>query len=1001
MRKMKFIGTVILSVLLSLTFLVGCSGNRLETPRRLTIDEDYLLSWGQVGGARSYRIEIRMGDGDPIEEVTRKTSFSLSDLEEGDYEIRVRSVGSSSGSTMSKWSDVIYFHKNYETGLTYERINNNTEYRISRVNKATGDIVIEDEYRGKPVTEIGVRAFRMTTKVNSVVVGKNVRTIGDYAFYNCTSLTSITIPDSVSRIGEYAFQGCGLLTKFTVPQATQEILGNTFAYCRELGEVKFHEGVRFIGESAFYETALEEVVLPDSVTEIGEYAFSSINPLTSVTIGSGMTSIPNAAFSENPSLKKINFSERDGKELSIGSRAFYDCDALSEVELPEGVTEIGEYAFSADDSLEEVSIPSTVKTVAMGAFNSTKLYNDQLESGYVYADNWLVTTSPELRESVKTLNEDSFREGTVGIAGSAFYRCAVLESVQFPASVKYLGEMSFYQCPNLYLIYSPENGLESIGRYAFGGCTLLIRAQLNIGLKEIGPLAFYQCGLTNNEFGESIIPETVEHIGMNAFLDTALWKSPDEYGIIYAGNWVVGTPVETQEMGDIVTRIPLTARNVELKEDVVGISDYALIDAPVEVIQGTHRLKYIGAGAFAQCEGLREFNLHPSLREIPELAFFGCSSLLQIGTLSTGGFPAHMQSIGSMSFYRCSKLSTVDLSETDLKEIGILAFYGCRSLTDLTLNEGLETISPYGFYNCGIKELTLPDSVKEIGERAFGICTSLETIHWSENLESIGVLAFRQCRSLTEISFPDSLKRIDNYAFYGCLNLEKVAFGNGIERIGDYAFWNTHIKSLVLPASLNYVGDAAFKMASGLQDLESVTILGNIGYIGANAFSGRRVTFYLENEVGSGWHGSWNFEYRPVLQGVTFSEEGYVESVTVTENMLLNAFSWGGLYGPYREGYVFSGWSLNADAETVEIGINELPSAEIGVELYAVWEEAPEPEEPEEPDEPEGEQPPEGSEEGQTPENEPIAWVEDTLRQYLASLDLTEEEKEEILRELE
>ena len=229
----------------------------LETPQSLEIDIDNQLSWDAVNSARSYLVEVKNESGEAVlSKTTRKTSHSLSDLEVGDYEIRVRATGGAKNDQTSEWSEALYFHRDYETGCVYELFNGNTEYRIKRSGSATGTVTIEATYRGKPVTEIGENAFKGNRNVKEIILGENIRTIAENAFYNCSVLESVTLPDGVTSIGDSAFQGCRELKKVNIPAGVSFIPAYCFAYCRSLSEISIGENIQSIGESAFNGAAL-------------------------------------------------------------------------------------------------------------------------------------------------------------------------------------------------------------------------------------------------------------------------------------------------------------------------------------------------------------------------------------------------------------------------------------------------------------------------------------------------------------------------------------------------------------------------------------------------------------------------------------------------------------------------------------------------------------------------------------------------------------------------
>ena len=236
---------------------------------------------------------------------------------------------------------------------------------------------------GDSVTYIGEYAFRSCRSLTSVVIGDSVTSIGNYAFSYCSSLTSIVIPDSVTSIGEDAFSNCWSLTNITVD------INNT-AYKSIDGNLYTKDGKTLI-QYAIGKTATS-FIIPDSVTSIGDGAFSGCSSLTSVVIGDSVTSIGDYAFYNCSSLTSINVSEnntayksidgnlytKDGKILiqyaigktatsfiipdsvtSIGNYAFYSCSSLTSVVIPDSVTSIGDYAFSSCSSLTSIKYRGT------------------------------------------------------------------------------------------------------------------------------------------------------------------------------------------------------------------------------------------------------------------------------------------------------------------------------------------------------------------------------------------------------------------------------------------------------------------------------------------------------------------------------------------------------------------------------------------------------------------------------------------------------------------
>lgn len=949
MKNLKYFVTILLSVLL-LVLACGCTRVApLDTPKGFNFDERLNLYWTYVPGARSYIVDIKGDNGYRQEMTPHVTHVSLEYLTEGDYEIKVKAIGGSNNEASSAWSKVIDFRREKESGVLFTAINGSTEYAVSAIGSATGKVIIEDVYRGKPVTEIAEDAFRGkgNSRLESVTVGANVRTIGSNAFYNCTNLQEVVFPESLTSIGTNLFQGCSNLKSVTFPAGVTSIPSYTFAYCRALEEFTIGETVTSIGESAFYNcSALKSIVIPDSVTYIGPYAFDSNIALESVSFGSGISTISGYAFYNCTGLTELTF--RKVESLSLSDRAFEGSSALETIELPEGLTSIGAYTFYRCSALEDIKIPDTVTSIGVFAFRDTALFYEQGElrddgyvyttaghDGFIYADNWIVAATDEFKLNVTTLDSNSMRAGVVGIADQTFVVNVVsdtgsiqtvgapkLTEVNLASSVKYIGVYAFYKCQLLNKFTTATGSqLIAIADRAFQECPLLntVSFKNSSNLRDIGSYAFYECiALVDN--GTNLVPNSVERIGTYAFYNTALWDGAAlEGGIVYAGNWVVG-----------YNNLEDTA--VKLSDSLVGIADFAFYqNTEIQTLEGLSKAKFIGRGAFFGCSSLNQISLNASLIEIADNTFSGCSSLFIVS------FPYRLKRIGLRAFYECTLLDAIDLSETAVTEIGAAAFYGCYNVKSIKLGEQLEYIGDTAFYGIRqVEELTIPNKVKEIGMHAFANCEALETIHFGSGLEIIGAGAFQNSQVLQSITMGDGLKSIGSYAFYMCPALTNVDLGNGIEEIGNYVFAATSIKSISLPASLKIIGDYAFK---NCKQLTSVIMHGLPEYIGVHAFYGNNaLTIYALGEgAASDWNSRWNSSYRPIIWSCTLSEDGdYIASFTTSFETISNPFARGGFSAPTREGYDFVGWALTPGGD-VKYGADDWRNAPFGTTLYSVW----------------------------------------------------------------
>ena len=256
-------------------------------------------------------------------------------------------------------------------------------------------------------------------EVKDLVIPDNVTSISYGAFYGCSGLTSVTIGKGITSIHNYAFNDCSGITSLTFHCAN---IGNWFDRDSPIQEVIIGDEVSSIGESAFSGfSGLTSVTIPNSVTSIGEYAFSGCSSLTSIDIPNSVTSIGDRAFSYCSGLTSVTIGN---SVTSIGDRAFQDCSGLTSVTIGNSVTSIGEYAFSGCSSLTSIDIPNSVTTIEMAAFWKSGLTNVIIPNS--------VTT----------------------IGGSAFESCSGLTSVTIGSGVTSIGNYAFSKDENIVTVNS-------------------------------------------------------------------------------------------------------------------------------------------------------------------------------------------------------------------------------------------------------------------------------------------------------------------------------------------------------------------------------------------------------------------------------------------------------------------------------------------------------------------------------------------------------------------
>ncbi len=223
--------------------------------------------------------------------------------------------------------------------------------------------------------------YSAVEKKGVIVFDGDVTSIGEYAFSDCDNLASITIPDSVTSIGEKAFFWCENLASVNIGNSVTSIGRAAFYDCSSLASITIPEGVTSIGVNAFSGcSSLASITIPDSVTSIGEYAFSDCNNLTEVYISNiaAWCRIKFDSSTSNPLSGKHNLYLNGELTTnlvipegvtSVGDFAFYDCSGLASINIPEGVTSIGRYAFCYCSNIPVLTIPASVTSIGMSAFN--------------------------------------------------------------------------------------------------------------------------------------------------------------------------------------------------------------------------------------------------------------------------------------------------------------------------------------------------------------------------------------------------------------------------------------------------------------------------------------------------------------------------------------------------------------------------------------------------------------------------------------------------------
>ncbi len=784
---------------------------------------------------------------------------------------------------------------------------------------------------------IGPYAFACS-KIENINLNK-VSSIGNAAFIN-SSLVSLNILDSVKEIGELSFAYCYDLKELTIGHGLNNIPSGAFLYNTSLEGVVIPNNIQYIlgGDFGAFEKCfvLKNVTFEDNskLVLIDKSAFASCN-LQNVSIPKNVVEIRDGAFSLNYNLNLVTF-DKDSVLKSIGEKTFIYNYSLSNISLPNSLTNIGSFAFS-ETNLNEVTIPSSLTSFGEGAFascnNLENIYVETNNKNYVSIDGVVYSKNKEILieyPSGKKIYSYTINNSTKKIGGYAFYGSNNLSYIHLSENLEKIDEYAFAYVSNLSFINITDN-VTLIGRYAFSYDYNLssINFTNNSKLPRISFASFSNCGITS-----FTIPSNVSTISQYAF------SGCDNLTQI---NFARNSKVDTipSFMFDGCKSLNSIIFEEESNLKTIQAHGFANLNSLTTIDLSNTKVNSVGNYAFANCSNLTNITLNNNLTSIGRYAFYKCNNLLSID------IPSSVNYIGRYAFYSNGNIdvyfkgevlpATLQenwdngikgyyvgikdiITENDFQyaklsnnKIALIKYTGNETTLDLTaisLNGNISQIGGYAFYNSPVKKIILPNTINSIERYAFAY-SKIEEINIPSSVTFIGNNAFIKS-NISKITFESNsnLERIEQYAFAFTSNLKVITLPRSLVSVGSYMFYESGLESInfeeeilltniskhmfssskitdiVIPNSVNYIDDNSFRDCTSLTNvvlsdvdnlqihanafyntsLTTINIPSNVTYIGEYSLVGLRnlKAYNVSND---------NLYYKDI-DGVLFSKDG-------------------------------------------------------------------------------------------------------------------------------
>lgn len=574
-----------------------------------------------------------------------------------------------------------------------------------------GSILVSGrQYRGElfvpeGITAIAPFAFSGNCQITKVVFPETLCSIGEGAFFGCHGLAEIRFPSAICVIGARAFEKCTGLHRVCLH--AESVGPAAFAYCLSLEKAEL-KGLSTLERRLFEGCENLEECVCEQASYVGDYCFCGCKKLESFDFHS-IEEVGSYGFQDCDGLREIAL----GRHTLVRPHGFEDCGRLERIVLAEGqgCLELCEYALSGCTALSQVvwkgqlwelhtyrdilseRLPETVRLIFHSALSCFDIDREEILCGY-----------RGLGRIVK------IPEGIRRIEAEVFQDILMLEQVDIPETVEYIGPRAFHKTAWM-------EGQQKLSPMVVVN-HMLLDASRCVGEVVVPEDIRLVCGWA---FAGGMEIEKIRFLSDRVKVEAFAFRN-----CIYLKELVLadGSSVVFEGIADRKKELPALAKQAVW--DKLNCFKTDERDALIECTGNISRLLVaegitaVGDNVFQEGNLLTEITLPRTVASIGRNSFAGCKWLRRVYGAQS------VRTIGSRAFSGCGSLEEIELSE-ELAEIGSRAFENCTSLKEILLPEGLEEIPDRAFFRChSLRRIHFPSTLKHIGKEAFAFCKNLE-----------------------------------------------------------------------------------------------------------------------------------------------------------------------------------------------------------------------------------------------------------------------------------